>query len=259
MGYPTALTPQLLIAKGDIDGHYYVQKFGTNHAVGTSFVAVSDGGIYRTPQSTGAIALRIKAGGDVADDVGGSGAWETTIYGLDDAFIPASEAVANNGASVSLATTTLFTRVHRTRVTGSGVYASISQGSHVGSIVIEDTAGDEWADIPINGFPHSTTEIAAASIGVGEVAYIHRLNNFTDSTKITELLFFAREGLGELAPPYSPMRVLADFRLKGGAGTRDFSDAPIKVIGPADIGFMTKVDVGTASVSAGFEMLVIRE
>jgi len=64
-----------VIAKGnEIPGYYLIQKFGANPAVGTTFVPVSDGGIYMTPQAAGAKALRIRAGGNANDTAdGGSG------------------------------------------------------------------------------------------------------------------------------------------------------------------------------------------
>lgn len=258
MSFSIDLEPPLLIAKGEIDKHEHVQKFGANIAVGTSMSPVSDGGIYKTPQAAGAIAVRIKAGGDANDTAAGSGAREVTVYGLDENFARASEAIATNGASVSLATSTTWTRIHRVKVTASGTYANSAAGSHVGEIVIEDTSANEWASISAAIFPFATTQIAAYSVAAGDVAYMVHNDVFTDSSKTTNILLFIRENIDETSAPYSPMRVINPFALQGGNESHDLANAPIKVTGPADVGFMAKVDSGTATVSAGFELLIIR-
>lgn len=260
MSYPIALNPPLTIAKGEVENHSLVQKFGTNEAVGTSYVPVASGGVYQTPMSTSAVAVRLKAGGNANDTAAGSGAREVTIYGLDENFAEASEAIATNGATVSLSTTTTFTRIFRARVTKSGTYAAASTGSHSAAITIEDASANVWAVIPFDGFPFSTTEIASYSVAAGDVAYLLHADTFTDSAKITELLLFVREYADEVAAPHSgAMRVLAHFHQKGGEASRNYTHAPIKIVGPADVGFMAKVSVGPAVVSAGFELLVISE
>ena len=136
--------------------------------------------------------------------------------------------------------------------------ASAAAGSHVGSIIIEDAAGNEWARIPVDGFPYATTQIAAYSIAANEVAYLVHTDIFTDSAKTTKILFFLREGIDELGPSYSPMRVVSPHTMQGGSDSHDLSHAPIMIQGPADIGFMANVDSQTAVVEAGFELLVQR-
>lgn len=86
--------PWLDISRGLTSNISVVKKFGRNASVGTSFVPVALGGIYRTPTSTSATTLRIKAGGNANDDAAGTGAREVTLEGLDENFELASEAVA---------------------------------------------------------------------------------------------------------------------------------------------------------------------
>lgn len=259
VNYQTTQPFGLSVAKGsELKGYELVHKFGVNTAVGTSFAPVTLGGVYPTPQSTGAVALRIRAGGNAADDAAGAGAQEVTLYGLGEDFEHASAALATAGASASDPSTVLFTRLPRAVVSKSGTYASAVAGSHAGTIVIEDTAGNEWATILLNGFPHATTNIAVYSVAANEVAYIRHVDIFTDSAKSTEVLLFKRENADELAAPYSPMKVLTNFITQGGADEHDLSHSPIRVEGPADIGFMAKVDVGSAVVSAGFELILQR-
>jgi len=250
----------LSIAKGnEIKGYYLVQKFGLSTIIGTTTAPVTSNGIYRTPQKAGAVALRVRAG-DAADAPGGAGAWMVAIQGLDDDFENALETVATNGASAGPLSSTLYTRTPRAFLPplSSGTYADQDNGSHVADLVIEDAAGNEWARIPVNGFPYSTTQIAVSSIAANEKAYVVHNDVFTDSSKETEILMFIREGIDQTEPPYSPMRVVNPFIMQGGQESHDLSHAPIAITGPADVGFMSKVEQGTATVAAGFELLVQR-
>ena len=259
MSYSTIQDIYLAIAKGgEVRGYSGVQKFGTNDSVGTTFVPVTDGGVYRTPQSSGAKALRIRAGGDPADIAGGVGAQMIRLPGLDLNFEAVTHDLITAGGLASEASDGLFTRLPRAYIPpeGSGTYASASAGSHVGEIIIEDTDGNEWARIHANGFPYATTQIAAYSVAAGDIAYIMHTDIFTDSTKTTNVVLFTRENIDETGPSYSPMKVFKPFTLKGGSVNRDWSHAPKAIVGPADIGYMAKVGVGPATVSAGFDLLI---
>ena len=66
--------PWLDISRSLASGISVVKKFGRNPAVGTSFVPVTQGSVYQTPQSGSATTLRIKAGGSANDTAAGSGA-----------------------------------------------------------------------------------------------------------------------------------------------------------------------------------------
>jgi hypothetical protein len=254
--YQTVKDLAFAVAAGnEVRGYSLVQKFGVNTAVGTTFVPVTDDGIYRTPQASGATALRVRAG-NAADDAAGAGARSVRLFGLDENFAAAEEVIPTAGEAAGALSTTTWTRIYRVRVEESGTYATATAGSHVGDIVIETSGGEEWAEIPVNGFPHGTTEISVYSVAAGDIAYLQHVDIFTDAAKLTDVLLFARGNIDQTAPPYSPMFVIVDFLSEGGQQEHDLSHAPIKVVGPADIGFMAKVDVGTAVVAAGFELLI---
>ncbi len=68
------------ISRGLVDGQSVVHKFGRG-VVGTSFVPIAFGNIYRTPQPANATALRVKAG-DANDTAAGTGAREVMVQGL---------------------------------------------------------------------------------------------------------------------------------------------------------------------------------
>ena len=247
----------LQLSRGQLRGHSIVHKFGRNDAVGTSFVPVSDGGIYQTPTAANATTLRIKAGGDAADASGGNGAREVTLIGLDANGNEISEAIATNGISASSATSQSFMRLYRAYVSASGTYATAAAGSHTAAITIENGAGGtDWASIDATGFPKGQTEIAAYSVPAGYDGYVTSYKVSVDSSKTTDLILFQRANILESAAPYTAMRALRVFSLTAAAAPVNF-EYPIKITGPADVGWMAKVSATTSAVSVNFEIVLV--
>lgn len=237
-----------------------IHKFGHNDDVGTTYVPVAVGGIYRTPQYNSATTLRIKAGGNANDTLAGSGARVIHLNGLDENGAEVFEDLDTAGASASSSTTTTFTRLFRAYVEESGTYASASAGSHSADIVIENTAGTEdWATIKVNGFAESQTGICVYTVPLGCVAYIKQVFVSVESTKAASLLLFQRQGADKIAAPYDAMRVLMEFH----GVTREESFKPQLPIGPfpehTDLGLMAKVPSGTSEVDGDLEILVMPE
>jgi len=247
------------VAMGFRRGYSVLHKFGRNKAVGTTFVPVCLGGIYRTPQATGATTLRIKAGGDVADTADGAGAREVTLIGLDENFAEQTVTLATAGVAASASTTVTFTRLFRAYVSASGVYASQILGSHVGEIVIENTAGTEdWITIDVADFPKGQTECGVYSVPPGFTAYVLRSSVFIDSSKLTQTLLFRREGIQETAAPYQAMRILANLQQRDNHHETTHV-APIPIRAPADIGFLARVASGTSEINVDFEVLLVED
>jgi hypothetical protein len=246
------------VAKGNVAGHSIIHKFGQYDSVGTTFTPVARLGIYNTLQPASATTLRIKSGGNANDTAAGSGAREITLEGIDENGAVATETLATAGASASSATTTTFTRLYRAYVSKSGTYATSSAGSHSATICIENGAGGtDWADIDATGFPKSQTEIGAYTIPNGYTGYLISAFGFSDSSKTTELIFFKRTGILQSAAPYDAMRVVFEERLEGGEFTVDPA-APILLGTACDVGFLAKVNTGTAAVEVDFEILLVQ-
>lgn len=248
------------VARGLFQGIESIKKFGRNSSVGTSFVPVSIGGIYRTPQAGSATPLRIKAG-NTNDTAAGTGAREVTIIGLDENFEVASEALATAGTSASGNTSTNFLRNYRSFVSESGTYATASAGSHTDDIVIEkSTGGEDWSTIDATSFPKSQSEIGAFTIPAGKIGFVKLRDLSIDSGKTVDMIFFSRANADEVAPPYSAMRAQSVVTGVSGGSIETFGavDVPFgPYTGPTDIGFMAKVANGTASVSVEFEIFLI--
>jgi hypothetical protein len=251
------------VARGLVSGILPIKKFGRNASVGTSFVPIALGGIYNTPQSTSATALRIKAGGNANDTAAGSGARSIVLEGLDENFNAITETVATAGAAASSPTVATFTRLYRIKVGGSGTYSTSAAGSHSGQIVIENAAGGtDWGTIGATSFPKARSEIAAYTVPAGKTGYVKLRNVSVDSGKTIDLIFFSRANADQLAAPYSPMEAQSVVSGVSGGSIEEFGEVDIPFgpyVGPTDIGFMAKVSAGTASVSVEFEIFVIDE
>jgi hypothetical protein len=236
-----------------------VHKFGHSDNIGTSYVPIANGEIYRTPQVSGATALRIKAGGDANDTAAGTGAREIMVEGLDAAGRLEVEAITTAGASASAATTKTFLRLKRAWVSASGTYASQSAGSHAGTIVIEDAAGtQDWASITSTAFTHAQTQIGVYTVPLGETAYVHSIEVQSESNKAVDVAMFKRGGILETSAPYTAMRLEREFIGIEGDSIVAFNYP----LGPfpelTDVGFMAKVATGTASVSVDFTICLVK-
>jgi hypothetical protein len=251
------------VSKGNVYKHSIVHKFGHNTSVGTSFIPVSHGGVYQTIQTGSATTLRIKAGGDANDTAARTGAREVTLIGLDETGAEVTETLATAGASASSVTTATFIRLYRCFVSESGTYATSSTGSHSADIVIENgSGGTDWGTIKVNGFAKSQSEIGAYTIPNGYTGYLLGAFGFVDSTKVTELLFFKREGILQTSAPYDSMRLIFEERVESSGVFEIDLKAPIKLnedSNGCDVGFLSKVNTGTADVEVDFELLLVQD
>ena len=250
----------LQLARGQIDGHTVVHKFGHDPIVATtSYTPVCFGAVYRTPQPSGATTVRVKAGGNAADTAAGAGAQELTIIGLDATGAEVTDTLATAGASASASTTVSFIRIYRVYVSASGSYADATTPSHVAAIVIENTAGTEdWLTISATGFPRGRSEIGVYSVPFGYTAYITSLTIHVDAAQAAGILMFKRENILETAAPYTSMQLVLEL---GGAISGDHThniEVPMQMNELTDFGFMAKSIASTADVSVNFEILLIK-
>jgi len=246
----------MLIAGGENHGLETIFKFGHNPAVGTTFGVVSDDGIYHTPKSADAVAMRIKAGGNAADTAAGTGARAVTFIGIGPDGAQVSETVATAGALASAPTTQLFMRVYRAFVSDVGVYsADMNTGSHAAAIVIEDTAGQEWATILSTDFPEGQTQIAAFTFGVGQRGYLSGIHLFVASTKVVDFLLLQRNDILMDTTEIKAVRLVAELN----AAINDVQfhfEEPIFFPPLTDVALLARVPASTAAVNAQMTFVV---
>lgn len=251
MTYPSGLDA----ARGNVQGVRVVHCFGRNSAIGGTFTPVARSGFYRTPQVSGATALRIKAGGNVNDTANGTGGRAVTLTGLNAAGELISEVIATAGASASAPTDQTFIRLMDAFVSSSGTYASQAAPSHVGNITIEAAAGGaDWALIADGSFPRGDSEIGAYTTPKGRSAYVQAIRASSDADKKANIIFFRRSNILETVAPYSPMVLVAEFPAVSGTVQIDY-DPPLAFPQLTDFGFMASVSASTVDVTVSFDVI----
>lgn len=263
--YNSDLSAKLDLCRKDVelDGRWVSSdtKFGRNESVGSTFVPISLGGFFRTPQIAGAQALRVKAG-DAGDTAAGAGAQEVTIVGINTSGYLVQEAVATAGTSASAFTTTQFIRTIRAFVSKSGTYASVGTPSHVATIEIEDAGANVWLRIDGTQFPAAQSEQGVLTTPRGFDLAIAGIAYSVESTKTVNLGIYQRGGVLETAPPYQAARIKRRIVGISGGGAENTIpfDSYLYVPELSDVGFQARTTAGTTSqVSTELDYFLIRK
>ena len=246
------------VGNGEITGYSCVDKFGHNHTVGATPAPIAAGGVWNTPQVSGAVLLRVKAG-DVNDDAAGTGARTIAIEIIDTSGNLVTETLTTAGASPGANATTTAIRILRAYVLTSGTYAAVGSESHAADIVIESSAGVEWLTIKKEAIAFGQSQVALYTVPLGKKAYITGYSYGVDSTKTPDLYLFQRQGILQTAAPYSAQRVLRTWDGIEGHSGQILKDP----LGPfpalTDLGSMAALSVGTAKVSVTMTILLMNE
>ncbi len=220
-------------------------KFGFNGAIGAASEGVhSKGGAFNFPQS--AQTVRIKAGGDAADDAAGAGAQSVRVIGIDSDLGRAEEVIVTNGISVSTATTKLFWRIFRVVVEGVGTYGA----ANTGIVTIENTTdGDVLIEIPAGSGQSQSSLISTA---LKRPIVITGLALEIESTKLVRFDVFKRIGFNDVVEPFSPKRDLLAPIHSTQSRTIPFSGAPIFIPELSDV--WVEASIATSSAEVGTVM-----
>jgi|AACY02.2.fsa_nt_gi hypothetical protein len=247
------------LARGNMRLAHIHHQFGRNIACGSSYVPVSDNGVYMTPQATAPVQLRVKAGGNANDTADGSGARSVKLWGINALGDEVTEVISTAGASASDATTNSFIRLYHVEVYQSGTYGTQAVGSHSGNIVIEDSSGnDDWAEILLNGFPSAATCIGSMTIPRNHVGLISSVKICADTkgNKVMDVLLMQRSGILETSAPYQPIKKIQEFIGVDGAIEMNF-DVPFRLAELTDIGVLAKSSTGTNAISVDMEVIIL--
>lgn len=237
-------------------GEYSIALHGRNAAVSTSYVPVSVGGVYQTPQVASGTKLRVKAG-NTNDTAAGSGARKIFLSGVTTTGEHVYEELATAGTSASADSVNTYIRLIQAGVAASGSYATISAGSHAADILIENAAGGTtWGTISSTGYPRGVTEIGAYTVPAGKQAYIMSIHYAFDTAQTLSLLLFQRDGILKTSAPYSPMNQIFTMTTGALVGEQSFQIPP-GPFGPlTDLGTLAKMSSSTSEVHVSLEILV---
>jgi len=244
------------VEKGNVAGHSIINKFGANSDVSSTFVPISEGGVYQTP--TALTSLELLSDDNVNDKAGGIGALTVEIEGLGAGWLVQTETITLNGTT-PVASANQYYRIYRLRVVTSGTYASATSPTHSSEITLRTaSAGVTWGKIITdNGFGLSTSEIGAFSIPQGQTAYLLSYHLDVESNKAVDVIMFLREHADDITSPYTgTMQARAIKRSIAGEHWSTPHAPQFIASGPADVGFMAR-GVSTAKVEVEFQLLCI--
>ena len=225
------------------------RKFGVNEAVGNgAFEDIwSVGGTATLP--TAAETVRVKAGGDAADDAAGAGARTITVYGLDENWAEQSEVITLAGASQSSATTTTFIRINRAEITTVGT----AFGTNTAAITIENTSStDVLAEIPAGT---GKTQTSLYAVPANKTAYLTAIKVSCGQADSADIRLWHTED-GSLALPYKHY----EFSIEDFSGfIYEKLETYLKFNEKETIGFDAKriTGSGSARISVDYDFILV--
>lgn len=160
---------ELQVARGQIEGHKTLFKFGANPDCNGSLETVwSQGGIYSYP----AAAIQMKVSSSSTDDAAlGTGARTVFIYGLDANYNEITEVVTLNGQTEVL-TVNSYLRVSRAYVVTAGSGETAAGDIYVGTGVV--TAGVPATVYAVISLGDNQTTMAVWTVPAKHTLYVHR-------------------------------------------------------------------------------------
>ena len=239
------------IAQNESDCHKLVYKFGANSAVGTTAEDIwAAGGKYSWP--TVAETVRIRSGGNAADDSNGAGAQTVLVIGLDSNLAEIMETITTAGASASSATTDAFFRINRAYVATTGTYG----GSNTGDIIIENTTStDILAQIvALRG----QTQQAIYTVPANWTAHLMKLAINIDSIKVATTRLNIRLNADITTGAMSPWRIQHEFLGLSASTFLDFDTFPT-FVAKTDIAIEGLVTATTGGINAEFHLALVRD
>lgn len=246
-----------IAAAGGSPYRFVAHKFGRNTTAAAGDAVWETGGAYPYLTYSAASAMRVKAGGNAADDSAGAGARTVTIQGLDENFEIATETVTLAGISASSATTTTFSRVLRVFVATAG-----ANRVNTGAIVIENSGGT--ADYATITAGKSQSQIGFLTVPAGYQAWLTHVTFSTDSASATatiDLEAWSRSSADTVAAPFPAARLfdnLPALSRENGAMEIDYEE-PIRFDEKTDIWFEATPSTGTPVVAVQFTILFERK
>jgi hypothetical protein len=240
---------RLDFARGLIPGISVFHRFGENPAVGAAFEDIwAQGGAY--PWPTTAETLRVKSGGNAADDAGGAGAQKIKVQFLDSDWTLQEEELTLAGTSASAETSATARRLIRAWVTDCGTYT----GTNTGDIIIENsssaqTLGDIAAGI-------GQTQLSMYTVPSAKRAFLTRIEVNVDASKPADVRFWQRRNADDVTTPFTAKRLVAQFDQLAEEGIIVY-DAEVEFPAKTDIWASAAVAATGGSVDVNYDLVLV--
>ena len=240
---------ELQVARGQIDAHKALFKFGINGDVGTSVETVwAQGGTYVYP----AAATVMKISSSSADDASaGTGARSIAIFGLDANYNEISESVLLDGQT-AVNTGNSYLRISRMYVTTAGSGATAAGTIYAGTGNV--TSGVPAAIYGMIALNANQTQMSFWTVPAGYTLYLTGVFYTSGNATANAWTNFqmVQRPLGGVFRQQSSSRV---------AGSGDFVldlHTPLAFTEKTDIEIRAIASAGTSNVSAEFEGIYIK-
>ena len=240
---------ELQVARGFIEGHKTIFKFGNNADINGSLETVwSQGGLYSYP----AAAIQMKVSSSSTDDTGsGTGAQTVLVSGLDADYNEITEVVTLDGQTEVL-TAQSFLRVNRAFVVTAGTGATAAGTIYVGTGVV--TAGVPATVYAVISLGENQTTMAVWTVPAKHTLYVHRGFFSAASNNATHYIL----GKFMFRPQGGVFRNAADLTVNANAIGYDF-EIPLALPEKTDIEARAIALSGTNFyVTASFEGIYIQ-
>jgi len=240
---------ELQVARGQIDGHKALFKFGINGDVGTSVETVwAQGGTYVYPASATVMKISSSSANDAA---AGTGARTIAIFGLDANYNEINETVVLNGQT-SVDTTNSYLRISRMYVATAGSGATAVGTIYAGTGTV--TSGVPATIYGMIAIGANQTQMSFWTVPDGYTLYLTGVFYTSANTTANAWTNFQliQRPLGGVFRQQSSSRV---------AGNGDFVldlHTPIAFPEKTDIEVRAVASSSTSNVSAEFEGIYIK-
>jgi hypothetical protein len=240
---------ELQVARGQVDGHKTLFKFGINGDVGTSVETVwAQGGTYAYPASATVMKISSSSANDAA---AGTGARTISIAGLDANYNEISETVILDGQT-EVNTVNSYLRIFRMFVATAGSGATAAGTIYAGTgTVTSGVPATVYGMIALNA---NQTQMAFWTVPAGYTLYLTGLFYTSGNTNANAWTNFQliQRPLGGVFRQQSSSRV---------AGNGDFIvdlHTPLAFTEKTDIEVRAVASTSPSNVSAEFEGIYIK-
>lgn len=247
----------LAIAKGEVDGHYAVQKFGRSTNVDNGIEtdlwdranATNDVDVWVAPTEARVHAL---VSSDSNDTLAGSGAQKVKVYGLQTWDTAETSEVVEMAGATPVNTQNSYVIIHRMRVVQDG-------GTNINTGVITATAATDGTVTAQINATEGRTEMAIYGIPSTQTAYI--LDYYASAIKAAATLSVKLT----LLVNNTPDTTLTTFSIKHTNGIvtdgsnylhHDFRPYA-RLPGPAIIKLEANASANNTDVSGGFDVILV--
>ncbi len=232
------------VSRGLVPGHSSVLVAGHSADVTTSDGSLWEGGgIYVPP--TAATILKISSS-DANDTSAGAGARTVTLTGLDANYAEITETVALSGQTV-VDTTSAFLRTNRFEVSTVGSGGANAGAIYAGVGVV--TAGVPATKYGVMLIGDNFSFTSHYTVPAGYTAFVHGVFYASTASKTLDVLAVVAAEGGPYVPFYRGHTYEVPFDHK--------FESPHSISEKSDLDLRAAFDVGSSSVSGGFEIVLI--